>query len=68
MTNHEFKSHRKLLALTQEGLAKEMGCSIDAVKSWEQGRRRITGVAETLIKRMVGQALQVNRAIRRISK
>lgn len=43
MTKEEFKSIRKSFALTQEGMARRIGCSVDLVRKIEQGNGQITG-------------------------
>lgn len=53
----EIKAARKALGLTQEGLARALGLqganSKDTVRSWEDGRRPISGPASVAIAYML---------------
>jgi len=49
MTPFEIKKLRDGLVLTQKELAYQLGVSIDTVKSWESGRRKISEPARILL-------------------
>lgn len=57
MTPAEVKDARKRLGLTQQGLADALGLTgeyaADTVRSWEKGRRPITGPAQVAIRLMM---------------
>ncbi len=41
---------RKRLGLTQEEFSVRIGVSVNTVRNWEQGKRRPTGTAQSLLK------------------
>jgi putative transcriptional regulator len=41
---------RKRLGLTQTELSLRIGVSVDTIRNWEQGKRRPTGAAQSLLK------------------
>jgi len=41
---------RKRLGLTQAEFSRRIGVSIDTIRNWEQGKRRPTGAAQSLLK------------------
>ena len=50
MTPEEFKQARRDLKMTQREMADHLGCSLGAVRHWEQGDRRIPGSVIKLIR------------------
>ena len=53
MTNLEIIEARKILGLTQEKLADEIGASLASVRNWEQGRCKVNRVAAKQVQRML---------------
>ena len=53
MTNLEIIEARKILGLTQEKLADEIGASLASVRNWEQGRCKVNRVAAKQIQKML---------------
>lgn len=53
MTPAELKQARATLNLSQPKLAAALVCSVWAVRHWEQGRRKIPGTVEKLVKMLV---------------
>lgn len=42
MTAQEFRDWRKRLGLTQAGAAAVLGLSVETVRAWEYGKRRVS--------------------------
>ena len=53
MTKLEIIEARKILGLTQEKLADEIGASLASVRNWEQGRCKVNRVAAKQVQRML---------------
>ena len=49
MTPNELRTMRKKAGLSQNGLARLLGITVDTVRNWEKKRRNITTVAEIAI-------------------
>ncbi len=49
MTALQIRDLRLALGMTQNELARQIGTSVRAVQSWEQGWRRPTGIAEHVL-------------------
>ena len=52
MTHQELKAIRRRLKLTTAELGERLGVSGRTVEDWEQGRRKIRGPAEVLIRQL----------------
>lgn len=67
MTAAELRFLRKHMALSQDGLARMLGCSDQTVARWEKGRTEIDPSAERLVRLLVldflGQEPQVRAAL-----
>lgn len=50
MTGKELKAARKLLGMTVEQLAAEIGGNTRTINGWEQGRHKVSGMAEKAIR------------------
>lgn len=56
MTNSEFiKGARKILGVSQQGLADKIKCSVYTVSAWEQDRHQPSGPALRLIERLLAE-------------
>jgi DNA-binding transcriptional regulator YiaG len=55
MPADEFKSARQELGLLQRELAARLEVTIDAIKQYESGRRKIKGPARALILKMLAE-------------
>jgi putative transcriptional regulator len=53
MTPDELKAIRESLNLTQSELASLIGASVHALRKWEQGQRKVSGVATVAIKKLM---------------
>lgn len=59
MESSEIKQIRFDLNYTQEELALKMGVTVDTIKSWESGRRKIGGPAKILLQ-LINDGVQTN--------
>lgn len=50
MTGKELKAARKLLGMTVEQLAAEIGGNVRTIQAWEYGRHKVSGMAEKVIR------------------
>jgi DNA-binding transcriptional regulator YiaG len=55
---------RKRMGLSQRGLAKLIGVSVDTLQNWEQGRRQPSGPAAILLNVIEADAESVMRALK----
>ena len=53
MTPDDLKSSRASLGLSQPQLAAAIGHPVASVRNWEQGRRRIPGSVEVVVKMLL---------------
>lgn len=59
----DVKEIRRRLEMTQTEFAERYGFSVDAVRNWEQGRRRPEGPARMLLKVIEREPEAVDRAL-----
>lgn len=60
MTTADLKSARASLGLSQPQLAAAIGHPVASVRNWEQGRRRIPGSVDVLVKMLLEQSFVKN--------
>ena len=62
-TEFDVKALRRKLGMSQSRFAASFGFGLDAVQSWEQGRRRPEGAARVLLKVIAHDPDAVRRAL-----
>lgn len=66
ITGAEFRFLRKELELSQEALARALGCDVQALARWEKGRSRVPGPADRFLRGLTLEHTDGNAEIRKL--
>ena len=66
ITGAEFRFLRKELELSQEALARYLGCDVQALARWEKGRSRVPGPADRFLRGLTREHADGNADIRKL--